>query len=55
MNFNEQIGVGMRIGATRRRSVMLGYRYQHISNGSPDLPSPGVETHLVYAGLSIVR
>jgi hypothetical protein len=55
MNFNEQIGFGVRIGATPRRSVMLGYRYQHISNGSPDLPSPGVETHLVYAGLSIVR
>jgi Lipid A 3-O-deacylase (PagL) len=54
-NFNEQIGFGVRIGGTPRRSLMLGYRYQHISNGSPDLPSPGVDTHLLYAGLSIVR
>jgi hypothetical protein len=54
-NFYEQIGFGMRIGGTPRRSLMLGYRYLHISNGSPDLPSPGVETHLLYAGLSIIR
>lgn len=54
-NFNEQAGLGIRIGHGSGRGVIVGYRYQHISNGSPSLPSPAVDTHLVYAGFSMIR
>jgi Lipid A 3-O-deacylase (PagL) len=54
-NFTEQAGVGLRVGSASRRSAMIGYRFQHISNGSRTLPSPGIDTHLVYVGFSSVR
>jgi hypothetical protein len=54
-NFTEQAGLGLRIGSVFGRSAMIGYRFQHISNGSGTLPSPGIDTHLVYAGFSLVR
>jgi hypothetical protein len=54
-NFNEQIGLGVRIGNPSGRAFVVGYRFQHISNGSPDLPSPAVDTHQVYVGLSVMR
>jgi Lipid A 3-O-deacylase (PagL) len=54
-NFNEQIGIGVRIGNPSGRALVAGYRFQHISNGSPDLPSPGVDTHQMYIGVSIMR
>jgi hypothetical protein len=54
-NFNEQMGLGVRIGNPSGRSLIVGYRFQHISNGSPDLPSPAVDTHQAYVGVSVVR
>jgi lipid A 3-O-deacylase len=54
-NFNEQIGFGVRIGNPSGRALAVGYRFQHISNGSPSLPSPAVDTHQVYVGLSVMR
>lgn len=54
-NFNEQIGFGVRIGNPFGRALVTGYRYQHISNGSPSIPSPGVDTHLIYVGMSVMR
>lgn len=54
-NFSEQIGLGMRVGKGSGRGLILGYRFQHISNGARDLPSPAVDTHVAYVGVSIVR
>jgi hypothetical protein len=54
-NFNEQIGVGVRVGHARRPGFLVGYRFQHISNGSRSHPSPGVDTHLLYAGASFLK
>jgi hypothetical protein len=54
-NFAEQLGVGVRIGRTRGAGFLLGYRFQHISNGGRAHPSPGVDTHLLYAGASFVK
>jgi hypothetical protein len=54
-NFNEQIGFGVRIGNPSGRALVTGYRFQHISNGSPSLPSPAVDTHLIYVGVSVMR
>ena len=52
-NFNEQVGFGMRVGRARGRGFLLGYRFQHISNGGRAHPSPAVDTHLLYAGVSL--
>ncbi len=54
-NYNEQVGVGVRIGNPSGRGPIVGYRFQHISNGSGSIPSPGIDTHLVFAGFSFVR
>jgi Lipid A 3-O-deacylase (PagL) len=54
-NFNEQMGLGVRIGNPSGRALVVGYRFQHISNGSPSLPSPAVDTHQIYVGLSLIR
>jgi hypothetical protein len=54
-NFNEQVGFGTRVGHARGAGFLLGYRFQHISNGGRAHPSPGVDTHLLYAGVSFVK
>ena len=54
-NFNEQVGFGVRVGDARGPGFLLGYRFQHISNGGRAHPSPAVDTHLLYAGVSFVR
>jgi len=54
-NFNEQFGFGLRIGGSTGRGPVVGYRFQHISNGSPTIPSPGIDTHSVFVGFSSVR
>jgi hypothetical protein len=54
-NFNEQAGVGLRVGGASGRGLIIGYRFQHISNGDPDIPSPAIDTHLAYVGFSLVR
>jgi hypothetical protein len=54
-NFSEQMGLGVRIGNPSGRAFVTGYRFQHISNGSPSLPSPAVDTHLIYVGVSVMR
>ena len=54
-NFNEQVGFGVRVGHVRGPGFLLAYRFQHISNGGRAHPSPGVDTHLLYAGVSFVR
>ena len=53
--FNEQVGFGMRVGHARGAGFLLGYRFQHISNGGRTHPSPAVDTHLLYAGVSFVK
>ena len=54
-NFNEQIGLGLRAGPARGAGFLAGYKFQHISNGSRTRPSPAVDTHLLYAGVSFVK
>jgi hypothetical protein len=53
-NFNEQIGLGLRIGAGSRGSFVVGGRFQHISRGSTE-PSPSLDTYSIYAGYSSLR
>ena len=54
-NFIDQTGFGMRLGRHPRRAWLLGYRFQHISNGGRVTPNPGANFNYVYAGVSFHR
>jgi hypothetical protein len=54
-NFIDQAGFGVRLGRDQRRTWLLGYRFQHISNAGRVKPNPGVNFNFVYAGVSFLR
>ena len=54
-NFTPQAGVGVRVLVTRNRALLGGYRFHHISNGGRRLPNPGVNSNVVYLGVSFFR
>jgi hypothetical protein len=54
-NFIDQAGFGMRFERNPRRAWLLGYRFQHISNGGRVKPNPGANFNFVYAGVSFHR
>lgn len=51
-NFTAHWGGGVRLFGSAGRSLMLGYRFQHISNGNNLGTNPGVNSHVVLAGWS---
>lgn len=55
VNFIDQAGFGVRIGIAPKRAVVIGYRFQHISNGGRVRPNPGANFNLLYGGLSLER
>jgi Lipid A 3-O-deacylase (PagL) len=55
LNFIDQAGFGLRLGRGARRTWLLGYRFQHISNAGRVQPNPGVNFNFVYAGVSFLR
>jgi hypothetical protein len=54
-NFLDQAGFGVRIEDTARRAWLIGYRFQHISNGGRAQPNPGANFNFVYGGVSFIR
>jgi hypothetical protein len=54
-NFIDQAGFGLRVGRGTRHAWLLGYRFQHISNGGRVRPNPGANFNFVYAGLSFLH
>jgi hypothetical protein len=54
-NFIDQAGFGVRFEQTSRRAWLIGYRFQHISNGGRVKPNPGSNFNFVYAGVSFLR
>ena len=54
-NFIDQAGFGVRIGETGHRAWLVGYRFQHISNGGRVKPNPGLNFNFVYLGISFLR
>ena len=54
-NFIDQAGFGLRLGRNPRRTWLLGYRFQHISNAGRVKPNPGVNFNFVYGGVSFLR
>lgn len=51
-NFTAHWGGGVRLFESGGRALMLGYRFQHISNGNNLGTNPGVNSHVLLAGWS---
>ena len=55
VNFTAHWGGGVRLLTRANRSIVLGYRFQHISNGNQLTTNPGVNSHVLIAGISFHR
>lgn len=51
-NFTAHWGGGVRIHASGGHSLVIGYRFQHFSNGNQLRSNPGVNSHVLLAGWS---
>jgi len=49
-NFTFNFGAGMQLFAGARSSLLVGYKYHHISNNNTAPQNPGVDSNEVYAG-----
>jgi hypothetical protein len=49
-NFTFNFGTGVQVFAWKRSSLLLGYKYHHISNASTAPQNPWVDSNEVYAG-----
>ena len=54
-NFMDQAGFGIRLEESHGRAWLLGYRFQHISNGGRVKPNPGANFNFLYLGISFLR
>ena len=54
-NFTFDFSGGVQIVNSNRRSVTIGYKYQHISNGYTGTFNPGVDVQMIFAGFSIFK
>ena len=50
-NFTVDAGGGILVGRPGGLGLMLGYKLHHLSNGGAALANPGLDGHLVYAGV----
>jgi hypothetical protein len=54
-NFIDQAGFGMRLWRRPMGEWLLGYRFQHVSNGGRARPNPGANFNFLYMGISFRR
>ena len=52
VNFSAHWGGGIRLFPHGAHALLLGYRFQHFSNGNQFSANPGVNSHVVIAGWS---
>jgi hypothetical protein len=50
INFSAHWGGGVRLFPRGRHAILIGYRFQHFSNGNQLGSNPGVNSHVVIAG-----
>jgi lipid A 3-O-deacylase PagL len=51
MNFAADAGVGAELLSHDGRVLVVGYKFQHLSNGGTARLNPGFDTHLMYVGV----
>ncbi|MPZ20293.1 MAG: hypothetical protein GEV06_20605 [Luteitalea sp.] len=54
-NFSSKAGIGAWFAVSERVGLMIGYRFDHVSNASRLPINPGVNFHEIYVGLSWIR
>ena len=55
-NFTAQLGGGLQLFTPSRRTALdLGYKYHHISNANLADQNPGLDSHMLFVGLSWFR
>jgi opacity protein-like surface antigen len=54
-NFTAQIAAGVQVFTSRRHSVDFGYEYHHISNANLGDRNPGMDSQVVFVGVSFFR
>jgi hypothetical protein len=55
LNFSSHAGGGARLRVAERWGVVVGYRFQHLSNGSTAEHNPGINSNVGYLGLAYKR
>lgn len=50
-NFSIEFGGGLYLRANHAHAIQLGYKFHHLSNMYTARQNPGVDAHVVYAGL----
>jgi hypothetical protein len=55
-NFTAQLGGGVQLfTSSRRTAIDLGYKYHHISNANLGNQNPGLDSHMLFVGVSLFR
>lgn len=54
-NLTADIGGGVQYFVAPKTALTLGYRYHHLSNGFQGQENPGIDSSIVYAGISLFR
>ena len=55
-NFTAQLGGGVQLfTSSRRTAIDIGYKYHHISNANLGNQNPGLDSHMLFIGLSLFR
>lgn len=53
--FTADVGGGVEIMLKNKRSVTVGYKFFHVSNGNRGLENPGFDNNLFYVGYSFLK
>ncbi len=51
-NFTFNFGLGVQFFSSSSRSVILGYKYHHLSNADTGIINPGLDSNIIYVGYS---
>jgi len=49
-NFTADLGGGLEFKLKNGRTLLVGYKYYHISNGFRGIANPGYDNNLIYVG-----
>ena len=52
LNFTAQVGIGMQLFTSDHHSFDFGYQYHHISNANLGRVNPGMDSHVVFIGVT---
>lgn len=54
-NFTAELGAGVQVFTSRHHSIDFGYKYHHISNANRGNTNPGMDSHVLFIGVSYFR